>query len=257
MNAVRFGWLGKSRCEALTEILAREVRQWSKEWWVHDMPSEVDVRWVDPAGADSLNNSTMPLVSSEQSGAIAIFLEGKDLAAIGRHLVGATETEETGWAKRIGEEALNDLVLRMYRRAGNMVPPQLSETSVTPEMERADLGNSMWSVVIGRLKWRMVIDRSLAARLVPIVAQANPPLVPRKTAIEHQPVRVHAVIKFGSINLTHLSDLRVGEILVGDGRLDEPVHIQVEGQGAVAQGCLRSFGTRRAVVLGIDNAKEY
>jgi len=257
VTSVRFGWLGKSRREALAKILSIEVSQWSKEWWLHDAPSEVDVRWIAADGADLLPKGSMPFVSSQPTGSIAVFLGGKDFDAIGRHLVGATETEEAGWAQRIGEEALNDLVLRICRRSGNTMPSKLVETLSIPAMERADLGCSTWSIVLGRLKWHMVVDRHLADQLVPIRAQTNPPLVSRKTAIEHQTVRVDALINFGSINLTHLSDLRVGEILVGDGRLDETVQIQVKGHGVVAHGYLRSFGTQRAVVLDSDNAKEF
>jgi flagellar motor switch protein FliM len=72
--------------------------------------------------------------------------------------------------------------------------------------------------------------------------------------VQHAPLRVVAMMDFGSVDLAHLSDLSVGEILVGDRKLDEALQIHLEGQGSIATGYLRRLGEQRAVML--DGVKQ-
>jgi len=61
---------------------------------------------------------------------------------------------------------------------------------------------------------------------------------------------------FGSVDLAHLSDLSVGEILIGDRKLEEALQIHLEGRGAVATGYLRRLGEQRAVMFDGVNLQE-
>lgn len=254
MKDVRFGWLGESRRAALVSQILSEVTEWSDEWWIHHASADVDAHWVEHRRFTT--HGSMPFVSLSISGSLAMFLGSKELDGIGRHLAGTVDEEDVGWAKRIGEEALEDLAMRIYRRAGITKPSQLSESVVPPDLERADLGSGVVAIALGRLEWALALDRQLVDRLVPPRAFPRTGLMPRLPALDDVVLQVKAIIDFGSVNLTHLSDLCIGEILVGDRGLEEALQLHVEGHGAVARGYLRQMGTQRAVMLDGVNMQE-
>jgi flagellar motor switch protein FliM len=81
-------------------------------------------------------------------------------------------------------------------------------------------------------------------------------LVPRHDALGSVPLRISAVMDFGKVSLTHLSDLRVGEVVAGDCGLEEALEIYIEGRSSVATGYLRRSGTQRAVMLDGVNSQD-
>ena len=246
-SEIRFGWLGEARRAALRTSIAAEVMDWSRAWWMHHAPGEVDVRSIEP---DSLySRAVMPLVSANDAGVLVLHLNGKSTDAIGRHLAGAASDEDAGLAQRIGQDALEDLVLRLRRKAGAMKIAALCPDVTPLALEDARLGAYAVALSLGRMELGLVIDRRLADCLAPSSAIKSVSLVPRQAAIGHAALTVTAVMNFGSINLSQLSDLCVGEVLVGDRRLEDTLHIHVDGHIAVANGHLRRQGTKRAVMF--------
>jgi hypothetical protein len=251
----RFGWLGDSRRSLLRKLVSGEVVEWAREWWVNHTLADVDVGQAEHRRFG--NQSSMPFALLGPSGSLVMFPGSKGLDGIGRHLAGAVDEEDAGWAQRIGEEALDDLAVRIYRRAGIAKPsPSAESAALPPDLIRADLGSSVMTIALGRQEWALAMDRHLVDRLVPPAALQRTALASRQSALDGVPLRVKAVIDFGSVNLTHLSDLRVGEILVGDKGLEEPLQLHVEGHRAVATGYLRRLGTQRAVMLDGVNSQE-
>ncbi|MDE3071434.1 MAG: hypothetical protein KGJ63_01745 [Pseudomonadota bacterium] len=254
MKDMRFGWLGESRRAALCSSVCAEVAEWSREWWVHHASLGVDVQWA--GHRRFVAQGPMPLVSINPAGSLGMFLGSNGLDRIGRHLAGADEDEDAGWAHRIGEEALADLAARICRRGGISKFSSLSESVSSHDLERTDLGSGVVAIALGELEWVLAMDRPLVDRLAPPRETRQSGLASRQSALDGAPLRVEAVIDFGSVNLTDLSDLRVGEILVGDRGLEEAMQLHLEGYGAVAMGYLRRMGTQRAVLLDGINSKE-
>lgn len=247
MGQVRFGWLGLSRQNALRLLICAEVAGWSLDWWIDHAKGEVEVRSLD--GVELHLAPTMAYIASSHSGTLAINLGGKDVEAIGRHLLGIGNNADAGWAHQIGEEALNALSTRLFCRAGADEVPQLVESVRPPECERSCLGAVHVDIVVGRLSWRLALDRQLADCLVPPQAVGGPALTSRSTAIDEAVVNVDAVIGFGSVSLTELADLKVGEVLIGERSLQDALQLHIQGHGPVAGGYLKRLGERRAVIL--------
>jgi hypothetical protein len=246
-HEIRFGWLGEARRAALRTSIAAEVMDWSRAWWMHHAPGEIDVRSIEP---DSLySRAAMPLVSANDAGVLVLHLNGKATEAIGRHLAGAASDEDAGLAERIGQDALDDLVLRIRRKAGAMKIAALCPDVAPLALEHARVGAYAVVLLLGRMELGLVIDRRLADGLAPPSAVKGLNLLPRPAAIGHAELTVTAVMNFGSIDLAHLSDLCVGEVLVGDRKLEDTLHIYVDGHIAVANGHLRRQGTKRAVMF--------
>lgn len=247
MSAIPFGWLGESRRAALRSLIANEVMEWSRDWWIYHAAGEVEVSPVDQDEAGT--HHALPYMAVNPSGSLAMRLGGKELDAIGRHLAGAVDSADAGWAQRIGVEALEALSARLFRRAGVASAPRLSESVESPDLERSYFGAMHTRIVLGRLSWGLTIDRQLADRLAPPRVIQGTALTSRAAALDHAGVHVRAILDFGSVNLTGLSDLTVGEILVGERGLHDILQLHVEGHGVVAGGFLKRRGTQRAVML--------
>jgi hypothetical protein len=253
-KVIRFGWIGETRRTALQTLIAGLVEDWAQDWWTGFADGLVNVRAMDePTRSEK---RAPPLLSSDDVGALAIHLNGKDFDIVGRHLAGIASDGDVELAQRIGEESLTNLAFRIRQRAGINKSVQLARGAATLELEHARLGAFAVSAVVGRMQLELAIDRRLADRLSPPVAQQSASLVHRHNALDNAPLRVIAMMDFGSVDLAHLSDLSVGEILVGDCKLDEALKIQLQGHGAIATGYLRRLDEQRAVVLDSINSQE-
>jgi hypothetical protein len=253
MSEIRFGWVGETRRTILRSLITAEVADWSRDWWIHHASAEVEVQ-SKSSSRDVGPRESLPWVSDSELGSLAFHLGSKEMDAIGRHLTGTVADEDTTWAQRIGQDALEDLLMRIHKRAGLSKPVRLSKMHAPTSLEHARLGVFAAVIALGSLKLGLALDRQLVDRLVPphITARgAN--LVSRHEALAGAPLHIQAVLDFGAVSLTHLSDLRVGEVVVGDRGLDEALEIHVEGRGSIATGYLRRSGSQRAVML--DGAK--
>ena len=251
---VRFGWIGVTRRTALHTLLATQVDDWAREWWIGAADGAIEVNAMEKEAPH--DKRSMPLLSSNEAGCLALYLGAKDFDAVGRFLVGTTSDGDVELAQRMGEEALTDLATRIQRRAGVSKASRLVREPTPLVLEHARLGAFSVTAAIGRLQLELVIDRRMADRLVPPTASHAAGLVPWQAAIQQAPLRVVAMMDFGSVDLAHLSDLSVGEILVGDRKLDEALQIHLEGHGVVAAGYLRRSGEQRAVLLDGLNQQE-
>ena len=149
MKDVRFGWLGESRRASTLSLISGEVAEWSQDWWIDHAPAEVDVHWIEHRRFTT--QGSMPFASIGSSGSLAMFMGSKGLDGIGRYLAGTVDEEESGWAQRIGEEALEDLAARVYRRAGVAKPSPLSAHAAPSDVARADLGSGVVAIVLGSI----------------------------------------------------------------------------------------------------------
>ncbi|MEO7065592.1 MAG: hypothetical protein ABI114_01675 [Rhodanobacter sp.] len=247
-DGVRFGWVSESRREALRALVFDAVLEWSSEWWIHHVATDVCVRSIEHRSF--VGKGSTSYISTSESGLLAIFMEGNRTGGLGRHLAGADGGDDAGWAERIGQEALEDLSMRVFRLAGAVQFPRLHHATLSPGLDRADLGTCAMAVSLGQLALSLLIDRQLVDRTVAPKAAKAMSLTTRRSALDDVPLRINAVMNFGSVKLTQLSDLRAGEVLIGDCGLEEALQICVEGRGAIANAYLRRSGTKRAVMLG-------
>lgn len=246
---VRFGWLGESRCEALQTLLSNLVHDWAYGWWLGAGDGVVEVCASDAITSQSSHSSAW--VATHDEGALAIYyLGGKDMDAVGRYLTDVTTDADSELARRVGEEATADLIDQILRRAGMNPPPKLTKAAVPVSVEHIRLGAFHMGVTIGRLQFSLSIDRHIADRLVPPFSTGSKAgLVSRQAAIQTASLEMVASMDFGSIDLAHLSDLSVGEVLVGDRKLHEGLRLHLTDHGTVALGFLRRLGEQRAVIL--------
>jgi hypothetical protein len=255
-NVIRFGWIGETRRAALQTLIAAVVEDWARDWWMGFADGLVNVRSIDELVHTERREH--PLLCADDAGAIAVHLSGKDSETVGRYLGGVTSDGDAELSQRIGEESLNQLALRIRQRAGITKAVAFTRLPCPLELQHSRLGAFALSAAVGRLQLGLVIDRRIADRLAPPIAAKHLGLVSRTNALESALLHVAAYMDFGAVDLAQLADLSVGEILVGDCKLDEPISIHVQGHGAVASGFLRRLDERRAVMLhGIPSKEKH
>lgn len=246
-GGIQFGWLGETRRVALRALLAAEVFDWSHDWWIGHAEGEVEVREENPQVIHE--ESGTPYVVADGNGTLAFYLGNKSIGAVGRHLAAGSQEEDAGLAPYLGEESLQDLATRIRRRAGLSGCPENARRQGPSEVQDERLGAYAAALSLGRLKLELSIDRRLADRLAPPSSPDGLQLVARQDALGRASLCVAAVMDFGVVSLAHLSDLKVGEVLVGDHRLEDALPLRVKGRDVVAKGFLRRQASHYAIVL--------
>ena len=248
MDELRFGWIGHRRRSTLESLLTTLLDDWLSQWWqgyasatcVYEVATELDAQ-ARLQGA---------FVASSAHGALAIHAGTRDVAAIGRHLAQVTSDDDDALAAMVGTQALNALAALIHSRAGAASCSPLAKQVLPVSLAQARVGAFALSMQFGRLQLIVMIDRALGERLAPPAFKPSAlPLTARRDALAHATLRVTASLHLGEVDLAQLSDLTVGEVLVADQKLDAPLQLLVENQGAVATGYLRRSGNQRAIVL--------
>ena len=254
MDALRFGWMGDTRREALFAQMSGLIEDWAHDWWMGASQGTVELTVAD----DTQDRSSWQgvLVSGSSVGTAAVYLGGRTFDAVGRHLAATTSDDDIELAARLGEKAITDLVSAIHRRAGAPTAGALTRAALPLALSHARFGGFGVEIRLGRLQWIVLVDRGLGERMVPPASQPSLALHHRDTVLTDASVGIKAVMSLGSVDLASLSGLAVGEVLIGDCRLDEPLRVHVEGKGAVATAFMRRLGTYRAIVIDIALSQE-
>lgn len=248
METTRFGWIGEARRAAIFEILSALIEDWANAWWCGYANGQLAVTAAGEMDAQSRLQGAY--ISHAVTGSVAIHVGTRGPDAVARHLAATMTDDDLDLAMKIGEQALGDLAMSIHGRAGSLAAAAPVKTSLPQSLLEDRLGAFAITATLGRLPVMLIIDRQLGERLVPPGApKADKPLHTRHAALSRATLRVNAVMDFGHVDLAHLSDLSVGEVLIGDQKLEEPLHIHVEGKGAVATGFMRRIGEKRAIVI--------
>ena len=233
MDEVRFGWIGQTRRAALEGVLAGLLEEWSREWWLGHASSQFSCDAVTELDAQARLQGAF--VSIGPHGTLAMHVGTRTTEAIGRHLALVVTDDDTTLAAALGERALDDLAASIHRRAGGAPVAGASKQALPASLALARHGAFAVQANLGRLLLTVLVDRRLGDRLVPPASAATgPALVPRREALSQATVPINVTMAFGQVDLAQLADLAVGEVLVADRKLEDALHIHVEGRGAVA-----------------------
>ncbi len=244
-GAIRFGWIGESRRATLYSLLMREACEWSRDWWMAHSVSAIDVRpldeWPGPKGkgadtAHRLGDGLLWLSANVEAGVLGAYLAG--------HRGGGNSV----LAAKVGESALADFADRLARHSGVAVRA-MDTGDDAGEGRKLEFGSYMAAVFLGDHGFHLAMDRALVDGLAPVKTHAGTSLVPRAKAVGSRGIPLEACLSLGTTPLSGLDDLKVGEVLVGDSALGEPLALRLVGGDTVAYATLGRDGPRRAVTL--------
>lgn len=247
MTELRYGWLSESRRAALRALVADEVVHWSRDWCIRHAAAQIDVRSADIDA--NLGISCILRGYQGLFGQLALTLVEQSEQRWGRQLADITEGTDSALAAKIGSESLEDLIDRLLQRAGTREPYQLAELTADEALTGERFGAYALTIEVAGESWGLLMDRSFADRLAPPVVVPPAKLTSRHSAIGSAHATVDAVMTFGSISIASLAGLRVGEVLVGDRGLHEPVQVRVGSHGIIAVGFLQQWKGQLAVTL--------
>jgi len=252
MEDIRFGWIGEARRTALRSMVAAEVALWSRAWWFQHSSTFIDVQACD--FSDSTDEAHA-LISTADGGLLAFHTDQVGTQALGCHLLGLAADEGIDWSQRIGLAALQDFVTRIHQRAEITEAPTLEAARVPRSLGDARFGSYHLCISLGSLNLYMSCSRRLVDLLVPERNVEFRSLSQRRGAVSSVRVTLEGLLNFGSVNLAQLSDLKVGEILVGDHELSGAISIVLDGRDEVASGLLRRTGSQRVLVMNAVSKK--
>jgi hypothetical protein len=243
-DALRFGWLGESRRIPLHALLAREVSEWSRDWWLEHSSAAIDVYPLDEwLPVDSV-------VSTWRMGEGSFQLHAhQGEAALGAYLAATGSTDASALAERIGARALADLIARVAKRAAVRTHAAAANAAPAAACHRPELGAYMATLSLGSHTLAMAMDRTVVDLLVPPKKHEKTTLVGRAQAVGGASVALEVCIALGTSSLSQLDNLQVGEVLVGDALLTAPVELRAAGSGAVALAKLGVGQSSRIVTL--------
>jgi hypothetical protein len=247
MTELRYGWLSESRRVVLRSLISGEVLQWSRDWCIGQSAAQVDVRASELFADDGQETCWRGWDSA--SGAMTFLLSADTEVSWGRYMAALSDGDDSGLAASLGAESLQDLSGRLLQRAGIRETIELVDLSPGRALLAEGFGAYAVTIEVGEVSWHMLVDRRLADRLAPPEKAKSIPLASRDLAVGNTKVPVSAVMAFGSVSLSAITGLRVGEILVGDSELDRPVEIRVGQRGSIAAGSLKQQAQKRAITL--------
>lgn len=241
----RYAWLGKTRKRALGEIVSSCFDAWLPDWCLQHDRSETTI-------------AEMPLVSCQPDehvvwvaevagGHLLAALDRNRLEAFGGRLVLAEAEKGGAMAIELASAAMQNLIARLVARADPGCASLASRAEAWPASIRSEWGGLGLQITFEGFELLVGMDRPVADLLCPERAGNPSVLSNRVESLGPLSVELTAVLDFGSVNARDLAGLRVGEVLVGERSIAQPVAVRA-GPRHVFNASLARIDGRFAVV---------
>lgn len=247
--AERFGWIGKSRSEAVRENLAATCKRWILEWVVGNGigMGHVDLmpqRFVTTGGA---------LFEVSHGNARALLaLDGMRLEDLAVQLTAMDKDAGADpFAAGLAHAALSNLGAQILRaESGGALEAEILETWPAQKSYASSLGAVWFRVDLGGIGMVVAVNRTAVDRMRPAHAADFKPLIKREKGVDGSRVALDMVLPMGTATVSDMSDLAVGDVLISERTLDEPIDIRVAGTGSpIAKAELARRGKRLHVAV--------
>jgi hypothetical protein len=255
-----FKLINASEIEAVTTRLDAAWRDWCVRWWPEVSPEPVvceradaiasamdriSAQWRRFVCAPALElhiamDPTLPtrLASLAFSGCVPQF--------------GASEIEPSRLLDGLMNTMLRDLAVRVFEAAASGEGLTSDESSPQPHAWARGSGSLSVRFAAGGKSLDMLLSeallRALTRDLRPLVRLPEP-INPRRTCLNDERVRVELWAGETEIELGVLQGLCLGDVILLDVPINEPLQVAVEGRPTGRYACLGRQGSRRAMQL--------
>jgi hypothetical protein len=207
-------------------IVGACLEAWLQDWSVRrDMAAPNLDETFGPADASP---EAEVLRVHGKEGFLSIAISTTALVRLGCELASTDALDRSGVASEIGLSAVQDLLVSLAARAGE-VPVEVGthEGTWPDSVIRPELGAMQLLVTFGSFEFRVAMSRIWVDRLCP-VHQPRPsaPLSTREASVVPTRVQLTAVLDFGPVNALELAGLAIGDVLVSERRFGHPVEIR-------------------------------
>lgn len=251
----RFAWVGESRKAAVHATVAECLQTWICDWCLLRGPNELKVEAaVLPDGC--VSESRGALFESER-GCLLVVACGDRLARLGTRLAGVVADDGAGLATDVAAAALEDCA-RCVAACGEMsgAVTEWRGSVCPPALSRAEWGAVWIRVTFDRLEFLVGLDRNAVQAICPQRQLEAAPLKGRDRSVESAFVELNAIMAFGEVGICDLADLREGDVLVGERRLDETIELRTPEGHVLARAKIGRLGAHKAVVAVAADARQ-
>lgn len=252
----RFGWISKTRSEAVESRLREVLEAWHDDWSVHPPESA----GVAPAAEPAPSTAGSMVLRSEQGELLRLALADVDLGRVGAWLAGVPDTSDT-LANDVGVAALRDLVERVgASMPGQVTTCQSVEDGWPATTTQPRLGALLFTVRLGDWRLPLALTRVGSDRLAPAGhrARAKPDnWASRQRSLENTAITAEAVLSMGRISLREIKHLAPGEVLIGECSVNSKATVRIKGSHRkVALATPTRRGQLRAITLTSEPSKQ-
>lgn len=252
----RFAWLGATRKCATRESVAACLDGWLQDWCLQHATLECAVSEVD-LDARSAQEFVVWAIEPE-GGSLLIALDKECLGALGGQFSMAVAEESDGVAADLARAALRELGCRLAKLAGSSgAEPKVIEGAWPEANTCAELGALALAFSFAGHEVLVAMDRTVVNALCPErFTPPPPPLASREESLGSSPIRLSAVLEFGSVSGREIAGLQAGEVLVSERAIGQPVEVRAGRRHVFDANLTRIDGHLAIVTTAPTSARE-
>jgi hypothetical protein len=242
----RYAWLGAARKRAVRDIALSCFDAWLRDWCLQPGASEATVEEAPLISLPSEEYATW--VVEAEDGHLLAALPRERIDAFGGRLASAEAGPSDGMAAELARFAMQDLLVRLAARVRCVHASPIPWEDAWP----GTILDPVWGGLGLRISFDgfnlvLGMDRAAIDMMCPERAKVTDGLLDRSKSLAQVPVTLSAVLDFGSVNASDLADLRVGEVLVSEHAIGDPVVLRA-GDRHVFNASLARAGSQFAIV---------
>jgi hypothetical protein len=222
---MRYAWLGATRKGVLRDVVSSSVAAWLQDWCLQPAAIEVDV--AERGDALWQPDDCLIWLSGIGRGRLFVAMRRKDLGSLGNRLVLST-AQSDDMSHDLACAALQGLAEKLTSRAGQTAtaPVERWEEAWPEAVRKAEWGALALAIALDDIQAMVVMDRAVADAMVPVRPEKRESLTRVADALGSIRVPLSAVLDFGSVSAVELADLQIGEVLVSEKPVKQPIAVQ-------------------------------
>lgn len=223
----RYGWLGATRKQKVWELVSSCCDAWLKDWCLQH--EALEARFAELSVLPQAANRFAWKIEVV-GGCLFVAMDKRQLDTFGGRLALAAADGSDGIAAELGRAAIQDLAVRIVARMGlGGGEPAVFDETWPESVTHPEWGALGLHAAIDDFDVQVVMDRAVVDAAFPRKVKATGALSNRAESLGSLDVSLAAVLDFGLVSARDLAGLRVGEVLVSECPLDQPVMVQAGG----------------------------
>lgn len=223
----RYGWLGATRRQKVCGLVSSCCDAWLGDWCLQH--EALEARFAELPVISQVADRLAWKIEAV-GGCLLVAMDKRQLDAFGGRLALAVADGSDGIAAELGRAAMQDLAVRLVARMGlGGGEPAVSDEAWPESVAHPEWGALGLHATIDDFDVLVAMDRALIDAAFPRKVKVTGVLSSRAESLGSLDVPLAAVLDFGLVSARDLAGLHLGEVLVSECPLDQPVMVQAGG----------------------------
>ena len=222
---MRYAWLGATRKGVVCDLVSSSVTAWLQDWCLQ--PAAIDLGVSEHVDALWPPDDCLVWLGGIGRGRLFVAMRRKDLGSLGNRLVLSTGQSDD-MSYDLACAALQSLAEMLTTKAAHTVtaPVEKWEEAWPEAVRKAEWGALALAIALDDIRAMVVMDRAVVDAVVPARPGKKGSLTRVTDALGSIRVPLSAVLDFGSVSAVELADLQIGEVLVSEKPVKQPIAVQ-------------------------------